>query len=425
MSTTTVLWTAPAVLGLAVLTRATNDPLAISTYLAVLTGLLTWRLIPAVADRFVAAGLSGKDVNKAHQPIIPESLGIIAATLYLICLFLFIPFPFRQWFPAEPAVLSLRTFPFQRLGEFLAALLCLQSMVFLGFADDVFDIRWRYKLVMPTVASIPLLMGYYLSDGITYVVLPIPLRPILGRILDIGILYYVYIAMLAIFCTNSINILAGINGVEAGQSLVIALSVAANDLLYVNGPDRPAAEVHLFSLYFILPFIAVTTALLWHNWYPARVFVGDTYCYFAGMTFAVVGIIGHFSKTLLLFFIPQIFNFIYSAPQLFRLVPCPRHRMPRLNPATGRLEPSDASLATATPTGLAVVRTLARFRLVRVATDDAGTPLRVSNLTLLNLLLVHCGPLPENHLAALVVALQVFGSVAAFTVRYQLVTFLY
>jgi UDP-N-acetylglucosamine--dolichyl-phosphate N-acetylglucosaminephosphotransferase len=37
-----------------------------------------------------------------------------------------------------------------------------------------------------------------------------------------------------------------------------------------------------------------------------QVFVGDTYCYFAGMSFAVVGVLGHFSKTLLLFFIPQV-----------------------------------------------------------------------------------------------------------------------
>jgi len=63
--------------------------------------------------------------------------------------------------------------------------------------------------------------------------------------------------------------------------------------------------------------------------YPARVFVGDTFCYFAGMSFAVVAILGHFSKTMLLFFIPQVFNFVFSVPQLFRLVPCPRHRLPK------------------------------------------------------------------------------------------------
>ena len=45
-------------------------------------------------------------------------------------------------------------------------------------------------------------------------------------------------------------------------------------------------------------------ALMKHNAFPSKVFVGDTYCYFAGMTFAVVGILGHFSKTMLLLFIP-------------------------------------------------------------------------------------------------------------------------
>jgi len=46
--------------------------------------------------------------------------------------------------------------------------------------------------------------------------------------------------------------------------------------------------------------------------YPSSVFVGDTYTVFAGMTFASVGVLGHFSKTLLLFFVPQILNFAYS-----------------------------------------------------------------------------------------------------------------
>lgn len=47
------------------------------------------------------------------------------------------------------------------------------------------------------------------------------------------------------------------------------------------------------------------------------------------MAFAVVGILGHFSKTLLLFFIPQIFNFVLSCPQIFGIIECPRHRVPK------------------------------------------------------------------------------------------------
>lgn len=42
-------------------------------------------------------------------------------------------------------------------------------------------------------------------------------------------------------------------------------------------------------------------SLCWH-----QVFVGDTFTYFAGMTIAVAGVLGHFSETLLLFLMPQV-----------------------------------------------------------------------------------------------------------------------
>ena len=71
---------------------------------------------------------------------------------------------------------------------------------------------------------------------------------------------------------------------------------------------------HLFSATIMIPFLLTSAALFKQNKFPSKVFVGDTYCYFAGMTFAVAGILGHFSKTMLLFFIPQVFNFVLSIP---------------------------------------------------------------------------------------------------------------
>ena len=80
---------------------------------------------------------------------------------------------------------------------------------------------------------------------------------------SIGFFYYIYMGMLAVFCTNAINIYAGINGIEAGQSLVIGLSVMIFNIIELNGASPDA---HRFSLYFIMPFCAVTAALLFHNW---------------------------------------------------------------------------------------------------------------------------------------------------------------
>ena len=54
------------------------------------------------------------------------------------------------------------------------------------FADDVLDLKWRYKLIWPTIASLPLLMVYRVSFDLTTVVIPLPLRPVFGFSVDIG-----------------------------------------------------------------------------------------------------------------------------------------------------------------------------------------------------------------------------------------------
>ena len=284
-------------------------------------------------------------------------------------------------------------------------------------------------------------------------------------------------AAIAIFCPNSINIVAGINGLEVGQSIIIASLIILNDVIYLylsplavsSVPffphPHPATDSHLFSLYFLLPFLGVSLALFAHNRYPARVFVGDTYCYFAGMIFAIIGILGHFSKTLLLLFIPQIFNFIYSAPQLFHLIPCPRHRLPHFNPRTGLLEPSFTRISKQLPspspinryfaaTIMGPLKLLAKLRLiamrsttgfsedVAVTTDynhsngNASGRLKsngrgseqvteISNLTILNLWLVWFGPMREDRLARGLLLAQLACGLLGLLIRHRLALYVF
>ena len=56
----------------------------------------------------------------------------------------------------------------------------------LGFLDDIFDILWRHKVPIPIIASIPLLIVYYAEHGKTDVVVPLPLRGLLGTLLNLG-----------------------------------------------------------------------------------------------------------------------------------------------------------------------------------------------------------------------------------------------
>ena len=199
-------------------------------------------------------------------------------------------------------------FSSDRLIEYNAGLLAICMVVLLGFVDDVVDLKWRHKVIVPTVASFPLLMAY---KGLTSVVVPKMFRNILGMNINLGIIYHIYMGNIAIFCTNAINIYAGINGIEVGQSMIIGCFIIIHNIIEININEKLGTaegeknvENHMYSLTIMIPFLLCTLALLKHNRFPSKVFIGDTFCYCAGMTFAVVGILGHFSKTMMLFFIP-------------------------------------------------------------------------------------------------------------------------
>ncbi|KAM5226916.1 UDP-N-acetylglucosamine--dolichyl-phosphate N-acetylglucosaminephosphotransferase isoform 2-T4 [Hipposideros larvatus] len=397
-------------------------PLLVNLIGSLLGFVATLILIPAFRGHFIAAHLCGQDLNKSGRQQIPESQGVISGAVFLIILFCFIPFPFLNCFVEEQC----KAFPHHEFVALIGALLAICCMIFLGFADDVLNLRWRHKLLLPTAASLPLLMVYFTNFGNTTIVVPKPFRPIVGLHLDLGILYYVYMGLLAVFCTNAINILAGINGLEAGQSLVISASIIIFNLVELEGDCR---DDHVFSLYFMIPFFFTTLGLLYHNWYPSRVFVGDTFCYFAGMTFAVVGILGHFSKTMLLFFMPQVFNFLYSLPQLLHIIPCPRHRVPRLNTNTGKLEMSYSKFKTKSLSflGTFILKVAGSLQLVTVrqSENDDGAFTECNNMTLINLLLKVFGPMHERNLTLLLLLLQILGSAVTFSIRYQLVRLFY
>jgi UDP-N-acetylglucosamine--dolichyl-phosphate N-acetylglucosaminephosphotransferase len=108
----------------------------------------------------------------------------------------------------------------------------------------------------------------------------------------------------------------------------------------------------------------------------------------------------HFEQLIML----RIINFLYSIPQLFKLVPCPRHRLPLFNPETG-------------------LQTYSRFPCskteylwLKIHADDEYCP----NMTLLNAILRITGPLHERSLCIITLSFQILCSGVAFYLRYVL-----
>eukprot|EP00667_Euglena_gracilis_P021225 EG_transcript_23173 len=242
-------------------------------------------------------------------------------------------------------------------------------------------------------------------NGPTVIVIPKPFQfltllgvEVFGTHLDLGPLYLLYMGLWCVFCTNSINILAGVNGLEVGQALVIAVACFVHNLIqYHKARDDAEILAPTLALLFLLPFISVCCALWRYNRCPARWFVGDSFTYFAGTVLACAAMVGHFTKTSMLFFLPQLINFVISLPQLApqRLAPvvpfykpCPRHRVPIFNPATGLLENS-------------------------------------GNYTLLNVYLWLFGPCTEAQLCHGLLRFQALCCVVGFIIRYYFAGFFY
>ncbi|KAF9664640.1 hypothetical protein SADUNF_Sadunf16G0039300 [Salix dunnii] len=248
---------------------------------------LTVKMIPVASKYVLRRNLFGYDINKKGTPQgtvkVPESLGIVVAVVFMVLTIVF------QFFTFAPDS--------NWLVEYNAALASICFMTLLGFIDDVLDVPWRVKLVLPSIAALPLLMAY---AGHTTIIIPKPLIPYVG------------------------------------------LKILIHNVMQIGSSSDPEyQQAHAFSVYLVQPLLATSMALLSYNWYPSSVFVGDTYTYFAGMTMAVVGILGHFSETLLIFFLAQVLNFLLSVPQLFGFRHCPRHRLPRFDPQTGLLTGTD------------------------------------------------------------------------------------
>lgn len=127
--------------------------------IAFLAYMLTTSLVPVVAQYTLARGLSGKDLGKKGTPLeqkdVPEALGLVCGIVFLICTIL------SQLLFAKDN---------EHLVAYNSALFSICFMIFLGFIDDTLDLKWRYKLILPTLASLPLLSAY---SGSTAVYVPL------------------------------------------------------------------------------------------------------------------------------------------------------------------------------------------------------------------------------------------------------------
>ena len=226
-------------------------------------------------------GLLWEDMNKFNHPKnVAASGGIIVVLAFIFGVLSYIAI---RTFVIKDGIETLQIF------SLLSVILILG---FIGLTDDLLGwqhggLSVRARIMLAIMASIPLVV---INAGIHEMSFPL-----LG-VINLGLFYPLVLIPLGIAGATTYNFLAGMNGLEAGQGIIILsfLSLVAyltgNSWLSIVGLCMVAA---LFGFYF-------------YNKFPAKVFPGDIMTYSIGALIAGMAILGNFEKIAVFVFIPYI-----------------------------------------------------------------------------------------------------------------------
>lgn len=249
----------------------------------------TLNVMPFIIHRMGIQKITGKDMNKLNKPVVPEmgGTGILFGFSLGILLVVFL-FSFGR-----------RFIPFSaNLGILFAGFATILLMGFLGVFDDLIGwkkgIRQYQHALVPLFAALPLVA---IRAGVTTLALPV-----FGQV-DFGIFYAVILIPIGVTgAANAMNMLAGLNGLEAGLGAIITATLLLISIL----ESQWEAAIIMAAL------LGALLAFLKFNWFPAKIFPGDATTLMVGAGVATAAIIGNMERLglllLALFFVELLFK---------------------------------------------------------------------------------------------------------------------
>ncbi len=257
--------------------------------------------LPHYIKRAKNVGVTGQDIHKPGSPDVAESGGVILVLAYLFGLFFIIPFS-NAFVGDTNENLNL---------EIIGTAATVMLTAFIGFADDIFEIRWRIKVLTPLLGGVPLAV---MSLGRETITTPFGVVDF-ATFGNLGLIVFAVILLFAVTASaNGINMFAGLNGQEAGSVLVMSLA-----LLFLA--FRLGKTIGCIIL---VPFIGALVAFLYFNWYPSRVFPGDVGTLSMGAVLACVAVLASLERAAIIMFIPYFVNALLFFIGKIKKTPPPR-----------------------------------------------------------------------------------------------------
>lgn len=295
--------------------------------------MLSLILVPLVRRKAIAAGLyDAPGERKIHQFPIPR-LGGIA---------IFASFMVGFW------VLALTSWTYPH-GNSIVGILAGGSIIFLlGLIDDIYNISPYIKLAGQFLAAS---VAFYLGVQVNILDLPD------SKVLVLHALSFPVTVLWLMGISNAMNFIDGVDGLAGGVTTLSAMTLT----LVAVFTNQPIAALLAALL------TGASLGFLVYNFYPAKIFMGDSGALFSGFALASIAVTGVLKTKVVVMLLPIL---VFSVPLLDITYAVSRRLLKLKNPFIADGEHLHHKLLRA---GLSQVRTVSYFYIICVVAGIIAT----------------------------------------------------
>ena len=172
-----------------------------------------------------------------------------------------------------------------------------------GIIDDINPLTAKAKLVGQLISALVIAFyGEILLSDIT----------VFGIYINFGYLAYPITILFIVACMNIINLIDGLDGLAGGIASIFFMTILI--ICFLQG--------RTMNLEFTLTLIMLgsTLGFLIHNFYPAKIFAGDSGALFLGFIISIISLLGFKGTVLTSVFVPLLILAIPILDTLFAII---------------------------------------------------------------------------------------------------------
>lgn len=230
--------------------------------LALLTAILSYAITRFTSKILPRYGLVGVDVHKPWKPKVAEPGGIALI----------------QVFAASTIIALALDLPEINYAKFIAIAISAIYAGLIGLLDDIRVLDAKTKTLLTFTTATPIILfGVYV---------PRPIMPFAGM-LRITIIYPLLIPFAYMIVLNAVNMADTHNGTMPGTALIIG-----GVLLFSTFSAYLKGYTDLTGFMLSLIMVSMLLGYIWFNWYPAKIFNGDSGSFLIGALIIGSAIVG-------------------------------------------------------------------------------------------------------------------------------------